>query len=252
MVLTYTNADVSISFNGYVYSANSVLIDGLKYRCEVGLNVDQQQLTLAARTTDFLGGVPFLHALRNGVLDGAEIQRERAFLSSWTAAPIGSVILFKGRVGAIDHVGRTTAQITVNSDLILLDVDMPRNVYSPNCQHVLFDSGCGLVKSAFKAFGTVSAGSTNAIINWQSASPVYEQGTLTFTSGRNLGATANIKAATVSYLALGCPLLNAPAEGDAFTVFQGCDHTKATCQSKFSNLANFRGFPFVPPPTYAV
>ena len=54
----------------------------------------------------------------------------------------------------------------------------------------------------------------------------------------------------VSY-SLMYPLPFAPATGDAFTVAFGCDHTQATCQGKFNNLANFRGFPYVPPPQLA-
>jgi uncharacterized phage protein (TIGR02218 family) len=252
LVLTYTGADVSISLNGFVFRANSILVDGLRFKCEVGLNVDQQQITLTARSTDTIGGVPFLQAIRNGLLDGAEIQRERAFLQTWTGRPIGSVVLFKGRVGTVDNVGRTTAQITVNSDLVLLDIDMPRNLYSPSCQHVLFDSGCGLVKNAFGASGVVGVGSTNTVINWAGSTSAYRQGTLTFLSGANTGTTASVKDATSSSLMLGYQLSMRPEAGDAFTVYQGCDHTKATCQAKFANLANFRGFPFIPPPTYAV
>ncbi len=117
LILTYTNADVPVTLNGYVYAANSILVDGLKFKCAAGLEVDQQQITVSARATDTVGGVPLLQALRNGVFDGCEIQRERAFLNSWapadTANPIGSVILFKGRIGTVDNVGRTSAQITV-------------------------------------------------------------------------------------------------------------------------------------------
>jgi uncharacterized phage protein (TIGR02218 family) len=47
------------------------------------------------------------------------------------------------------------------------------------------------------------------------------------------------------------PLPAAPATGDAFTVYAGCDHTPATCSARFANLANFRGFPYVPPPQIA-
>ncbi len=86
------------------------------------------------------------------------MQRDRAFLSAWGTAPIGAVTLFKGRVSTVDSVGRTTAQMTVACDLVLLDIDMPRNLYQPTCNHVLFDSGCGLVKNAFGAAGTVGAG----------------------------------------------------------------------------------------------
>jgi len=199
LILTYTNADLPVTLNGYVYAANSVLVDGLKFKCAAGLEVDQQQITISARATDTVGGVPFLQALRNGVFDGCEIQRERAFLNSWapadTASPIGSVILFKGRIGAIDNVGRTTAQITVNSDLVLLDLQMPRNVYSPACKHVLYDSGCTLIKSAFGTAGTVGAGSTGFVINWTGANANFVQGTLTFSSGVNAGVSVNVKGA---------------------------------------------------------
>ncbi|MGO9004967.1 MAG: DUF2163 domain-containing protein, partial [Beijerinckiaceae bacterium] len=115
LILTYTNADVPIALDGYTYLANSVLVDGLHYKCSIGLEVDQQKITIAARPTDTIGGVPVLQALRNGAFDGCEIVRTRAFLSSWTAAPIGSVILFKGRVSTIDQIGRTSAEVTVNS-----------------------------------------------------------------------------------------------------------------------------------------
>jgi phage conserved hypothetical protein BR0599 len=257
LILTYTNADVPVTLNGYVYAANSILVDGLKFKCGTGLDVDQQQITISARATDTVGGVPFLQALRNGVFDGCEIQRERAFLNSWspadTANPIGSVILFKGRIGTIDKVGRTSAQITVNSDLVLLDLQMPRNVYSPSCQHVLYDSGCGLVKSAFGTAGTVGVGTTGSVINWSGASNKFHQGTIAFSSGINAGVTANIKSAVAGVsLRLTYPLLNAPATSDAFTAYWGCDHTQSTCTYKFNNLANFRGFPYIPPPTFAV
>ena len=250
-ILTYTNADVPIALNGYSYAANSILVDGLAFKCAMGLAVDEQQITLAARPTDTIGGIPFLVAVHRGVLDGCEIQRERAFLTTWSAPPIGSVILFKGRVTKIDQVGRTSAEVTVASDLVLLDLDMPRNFYQPTCAHTLYDSGCGLIKSAFGAAGAVGTGSTAASIVWPGSSPIYAQGTLIFTSGVNIGASVGIKSATRTALALTYPMSALPAPGDAFTAYQGCDHTSATCQAKFNNLANFRGFPFVPPPTSA-
>lgn len=36
------------------------------------------------------------------------------------------------------------------------------------------------------------------------------------------------------------------ASGDVFDVVAGCDKRKETCAAKFSNLVNFRGFPFMP------
>jgi uncharacterized phage protein (TIGR02218 family) len=74
-----------------------------------------------------------------------------------------------------------------------------------------------------------------------------------FSSGINAGISATIKSAVAGVsLSLAYPLLNAPGTGDAFTAYWGCDHTQNTCKNKFNNLANFRGFPYIPPPTFAV
>lgn len=263
LILTFTNADVQININGYTYLANSILVDGLRYKCAVGLDVDQQQITISGTSDYKIGGVPFLQALGRGAFDGCEIQRERAFLQSWsptdTANPIGSVVLFKGRVGTVDSIGRTTAKITVNSDLVLLDIHMPRNVYSPACQHVLYDSGCTMVKNSFATAGSVASGSSASVIVWSGFSGIpndFVQGTLLFSSGPNSGVSANIKYATqvsgIGALGLAYPLYVTPTVGDTFTAYWGCDHTQVTCTTRFNNLANFRGFPYVPQPTFTL
>jgi uncharacterized phage protein (TIGR02218 family) len=45
-------------------------------------------------------------------------------------------------------------------------------------------------------------------------------------------------------------LLEAPvravAEGDSFIARAGCDKRISTCNAKFANTANFRGFPNIP------
>jgi uncharacterized phage protein (TIGR02218 family) len=255
LILTYTNVDVTFTYSGVSYLANSILIDGLKYKASVGLEVDQQQITVSALATDTItGGAPFLQALRDGAFDGCEIERDRVFFSDRIGGTtIGAVTLFKGRLGTVDQIGRTSAKLTVNSDLVLLDIDMPRNIYQPTCLHTLYDSGCTLIKNAFGTTGTVGTGSTAGVIVWSGANVNFQQGSITFTSGVNAGVTANVNAvAAGASLTLGYPLQSVPAPGDSFTVYYGCDHTPGTCQAKFNNLSNFRGFPYVPPPQMAV
>ena len=257
-VLCYTNADVTFGFTSnsvnYTALANSVLVDGLKYKASVGLEVDQQKITIAALAVYTIpGGAPFLQALVGGAFDGCEIVRYRVFFSDRIGGTvIGAVMLFKGRVGPVEQIGRASAQITVNSDLVLLDNDMPRNGYQPTCLHTLYDDGCTLSKATFSSSGTVAAGSSVSIIYWSGANANFQQGTITFTSGVNGGATATVGSAAAGQLTLIYPLENAPAAGDTFTVAYGCDHTPATCTAKFNNFANFRGFPYVPPPQMAI
>ena len=98
LVLCYTNVDVTFSYNGNTYLGNSILVDGLKYKAAVGLEVDQQQITVAARSTDTItGGAPFLQALRDGSFDGCEIVRDRVFFSDRIGGTaIGSVTAVQG------------------------------------------------------------------------------------------------------------------------------------------------------------
>ena len=157
----------------------------------------------------------------------AEIVRQRVFFSDRIGGTaIGSVTLFKGRLGVIDEVGRTSAKLNTNSDLVLLDIDMPRNVYQPTCLHTLYDFGCTLVKNAFGTSGTAGSGSTASTINWSGASLNFQQGSITFTSGVNAGVTATVGSAVAgTSLTLLYPLESVPAVGDGFTVYFGCDHT---------------------------
>ena len=251
-ILTWTNVDLPVTYNGATFSATGPLVQGLKYKGSVGLEVDKQQITIAARPTDLISGNPVLNAIREGAFDGATVQRDRVFLTAIGATVIGGATLFHGRVSTVDAVGRTSAQITVASDLVILDYDMPRNLYSPTCVHTLYDSGCGVIRGTYSVSGTVGSGSTEGLINASVAAAGHAQGSILFTSGANANVRATVKSVVAGVsLSLMYPLPDPPATGDGFTVAFGCDHTRATCQTKFNNLVNFRGFPFVPPPQIA-
>ena len=249
---TWTNVDYDVQFNGFTFLSNGPLVSGLKYKGSIGLEVDKQQITIAARPTDVVAGAPFLIALRDGAFDGAPVYRDRVFLTGPQGSVVGGVRLFQGRVSTVDNVGRTQTTLTVASDLVILDYDMPKNLFSPTCLHVLYDAGCGIVRGTFSANGIVGAGSTSNTIFWAGARAGDAQGSIVFTSGANANVRATVKAAGagVGY-SLMYPLPFAPAPGDEFNVAFGCDHTQATCQGKFNNLTNFRGFPYVPPPQLA-
>lgn len=248
-VYNWTNYDQPITYNATTFLANGPLVQGLKYTAKVGLEVDKQQLTLAARPTDLINGAQVLAAIAAGAFDGATFQRTRVFMATPGGAVVGGVLLFQGRVATIDSVGRTMATITVCSDLVVLDYDMPHNIWSPTCIHSLYDSGCTMLKSNFATATTCGAGSTATLLKTSGASANHVQGEVAFTSGANDGILATVKSvAAGTSLTLMYPLPQAPATGDGFTVYFGCPHTQAICRSRFNNLANFRGFPYVPPP----
>ncbi len=251
-VYTWTNVDYPVVYNGLTFNCTGPLVAGLKYKGTVGLDVDKQQITIAARPTDTINGAPFLIALRDGAFDGAEIVRYRVFLTAPAGTVVGGAIMFQGKISTIDSVGRTQATITVASDLVILQYAMPRNLWSPTCVHTLYDAGCGIPRGTYAANGTAASGSTSNQVLTSVAAAQHAQGSLVWTSGANANVRATVKSVAVgSALNLMYPLPFAPSAGDAFTVYAGCDHTQATCQGRFNNVANFRGFPYVPPPQMA-
>jgi len=251
-VAYWSSLDVPFVYNGQTFVANGPMVQGLKMKCGVGLQVDRQQVVLMARATDVFAGNPVLQLIQSGGLDGATIERDWVFFTANPArggSVVGGVIAFKGFVSKIDEVGRTTAKFTVASPLVLLDFDMPHNMFTLTCNHTLYDSGCGLSASSFETSDVAGAGSTSSLINFAGALAGHVGGKLIFTSGANAGIQATVKSVVVGVSAtLIYPMPVAPNVGDGFNVFFGCDHTLATCKSLFANQANNRGFPFVPPP----
>lgn len=257
-----TDADVPVVADGITYLADSVRLSGLKSSSKIGVEVAEQTLTIAATVADVVQagdfvGVPWLAAIQQGLLDGAYVTRDRAFLPGWGQPAIGTVNLFYGRVAGIDKVGRTVAQIKVKSDLVALDIDFPRNLYTPTCRWTLFGYGCGLGKADFTHGGAVGAGVTDMRIPWGGATAAaFTQGTLTFTSGDLTGVTFSISGSDGSALTLSQPMPELPAEGDTFEATWGCDHTPGLTNGTpdtpahgchlFGNNAKYGGFPFVP------
>lgn len=248
-----TGADVPIAYNGNVFVANGLIVQGLKYRSSVGLDIDQQDIKLAAPAGWTLNGSPLMLAIINGAFDNATIQRDRLFFSDYVGgALIGGVTMFKGRFLGV-NAGAIVADAQVANDLVLLNQNMPRNLFLSACYHTLYDSGCGLNKASFATSGVVGVGSTTGIIASSAAALKHIKGTIVFTSGVNDGVEAGVKDINGGLtIVLSFPLVNAPAPGDTFTIYQGCDHTWTTCSATFNNLANFGGCPFIPPPQTAL
>lgn len=74
----------------------------------------------------------------------------------------------------------------------------------------------------------------------------YDAGVIQWETGKNAGRSMEITTWAGSILSLFFRPYYPMAIGDRFLLFPGCDKTRATCQSKFANMLNFRGEPDVP------
>ena len=250
VVARYAVADGDIVYGGNTFVATTINITRGKIKTVVGVKVDTLDVTIAARAEHLLNGTAFLLACRQGALDGAHLKLERVFMPTLgDTSTLGTILLFTGRVAPL-QIGRTQVRMDVNSDLELLNVKLPRNLFQPGCINTLYDGGCTLVQATFGTASSVLTGSDSdtLLCGLAQAIDYFTHGTVKFTSGALNGITATIKSYNVGAIELLMPLIAAPAIGDTFTAYAGCDKQKNTCNSKFANLLHFRGSPYIPTP----
>lgn len=263
-VLRYCGGDADIYANGLYYPAGGQVGPYFdrrdnKAKChqKIGTAADQLVFDVLPGTATVFG-VPFLQALRTGQFDGAELTLERCYMPTYGDTRAGTLRMFAGRVAEID-AGRSLATFTVNSHMELLNLKWPRNLYQAGCLNNLGDAQCAVNLANYAVAGTTQPGSTAstivATINAGLAG-YFDQGTITFTSGENEGLTRSVRVCSFGApgsISLIGPFPAAPAPGDAFTLYPGCDKSLgANGCPKFSNVPRFRGFPYVPVPETAV
>lgn len=250
-VIRWAASDVTITHGARTWMPGPV-IERDSIKTSIGIQVVTCGMTLHADDSVTVLSMPLLQAARRGVLDGASILIEKGFTDAPGQSIKGTVHLFEGRVGDIE-INSTSLDLTIKSFTELLDTLVPVDVYQASCLHTLYGAGCGLSKAAHALNLTVAAGSTRSnLVCSVAGSGVYDLGELVFNSGPNAGVRRAVKVHTDGNLQLSFPLEDAPAIGDSFTVYKGCNKTKETCQAKFNNVVHFRGFPYVPQPETAV
>lgn len=75
----------------------------------------------------------------------------------------------------------------------------------------------------------------------------YDYGMVTFTSGRNMGLSMEVKSYVPGFLELHLPMPFPMAVGDTYTRQPGCGKRLIDdCKNKFDNVINFRGEPYLP------
>jgi hypothetical protein len=145
---------------------------------------------------------------------------------------------FKGRMASF--------RITMMSDLLAALV--PGIGASRLCQHVLYDSRCGVGRGPFTVATTISTiASDRKSITVASIGGNPDQwfrhGEILFNVTTERRTVTNQVGTTIGFR---FPLPSTIAGGAAVSLYAGCDHTIATCRTKFANVANFGGFPKLP------
>lgn len=240
---------------GFTDHDRRLALDGLECEPQSGFTQSEARASLgmAVDAVDVEGAISSEMLseadIAAGLFDGAVVE---TFLVDWSAPERFAVI----RKAAIGRIVRADGRFVAELESMAASLDRPNGRYlRRNCDARLGDARCGvdLSPAAFNGAGEVlaiAAPSTLAVGGLSGfASGWFAFGELTFATGGAAGRAL----AVIDHVANGDEvLLTLPADapspqpGDGFTVVAGCDKRFATCKAKFSNPANFRGFPHLP------
>ena len=276
IILRYCNAPVVLSYGGNSYQPLN-WERGDIVTC-LGLEVDEVELTIWPRTypiscnsvgqQDLIMGIPWMQAVRQKLLFGAEVLLERGDIDPSVGPDIvGTVYLFSGRFAEPSYDDGN--KLSIKSDMEVFNRVVPAQIYQPGCPFTLFDLDdpmnvrCGLNKNDWVEGGTVTGAGTNntfLVGGLAQAAGYFDLGRLEWLSGYNLGLTRVIRAYVPGQIIVSGGFPYVPQVGDAFACWPGCDKQKATCNDKFSNtvvvdgvtVLRYGGQCFVPKPETAI
>lgn len=250
LVLGFTDHDRTLHFEGTDFTPANGL-DGSEVPARLGAQVATSEvlgvLTAEAITED---------DILLGRYDGAVVESWRV---NWT--DVGQRLLLRrdtiGEITREDGVFRAelrSAQQGLNAT--------HGRVYQSLCDASLGDARCGVALDmpALKGFATVTAINDpyRVVVSGLEG---FAEGWFSFGTARwSAGARENLADAVVTHDRLGqADVLGFAAKvgdwvavGDTLAVTAGCDRRFATCQDKFANALNFRGFPHIPGSDYVL
>ncbi|WP_072392068.1 DUF2163 domain-containing protein [Hyphomicrobium sp. CS1GBMeth3] len=240
----FTDHDHDIVFADTVFEAAAGM-EASEIRDSVGLSVDNLEVTSAV-TSERLAEAD----LAAGLYDNAGIE---IFRVNW-AAPEQRVLMRSGNLGEVKRAGRAFAA-EVRGLAHTLQETRGR-LFQYTCDADFGDARCAVNRddAAFKGTGALIAVASPRRFTVSGleafANGWFTHGLLTFTSGAASGQALEVKqhagAGSSATIELWSRARLPLEPGQTFTVTAGCDKRIATCKAKFSNVANFRGFPHMP------
>lgn len=122
----------------------------------------------------------------------------------------------------------------------------PNQRYQRQCRWDLFGRGCGLDADSFDFIDDILDQPSERVIEIQnlgnSAPNFFAGGHAVYKQTARLILSNNTSTAPDGVIVLASPFPFPVTTAELITLYPGCDHSEATCDSKFSNLDNFGGF----------
>ena len=236
--LGFTDHDAALTIDGLEYDSiagfTPTTVESKSNMSVDNLDIDGQIFPSKITESDLLAGL----------YDYAEIE---IFIVNYSDLTQGKLIVKRGRLG----------EVTLSNQLFHAEVrgltqhlsQTIGEVFSPSCRAILGDSRCKIDLAAFTSSATVTEVISNQTFKSSTlnqAAGYFTGGEVVWTSGNSDDQRMEVKEFANTQVVLALPMGKSIQTGDTFDIIAGCDKTRETCQSKFTNIINFRGEPDVP------
>ena len=236
VLLGFTSHDRDLWFNSALHRAAPGMVPSAIRRTR-GLDLDVAEVE-GALSHDAISQ----QDLESGRFDNADVA---IGVVDWETLEFAT--LYRGALGEIANEG-AGFEAELRSEKAALQVDaVPRT--SPTCRALFCGKECGLsaVRFTYEAVVTAVDFATNSVaFSAPASADVMRSGQVRWVDGPHAGLAMQVHSVSGVALVLDTPLDSTLAPGARAVLREGCDHTIATCTSRFSNAANFRGEPFLP------
>lgn len=249
-VLGFTDHDKALVVEGVTCEAATGM-DASALESSTGLAVDNAQAVGALSSA----GITDLD-VETGKFDGAEVWQ---WLVNWQDVE-QKTLLFRGEMGEIRRgAGAFEAELRGLSEALNRPVG---RAYLRQCDRILGDTKCGFDINAagFVVEAEVDFVSGRRVVELKNTADFGEEwflhGKVVWISGANAGVEGLVR---VDQMRGGVRVIEfweetrfAIETGDRLRLHAGCDKAAGSCEGKFSNFANFRGFPHMPGEDWSV
>lgn len=166
--------------------------------------------------------------------------------------------LWSGTVSSVKFAG-TEATVSLAGMMNVMAGQIPSQTFSWMCDHNLYNNQCRVAEASFTfGFNVVSISSDGVTVTLSdtgqaqaqiSSDPSYFNGG-TFLTGvdgsQRMGVNFEATGGTNEYTLVLLVPIDGLASGQAITFTAGCDKSIDVCLSRFNNVENYGGFPYVP------
>ena len=237
---------------GLTEHSQDLIVDNLIYNSSYGFENNKNNFTidLLNNNSEIVGLVDNnniqINDILSGKFDNAKIE---IFYIHLDDENLEKIHITTGNIASI-NINDGKVNFIIDNILNVLDKTIG-DIYSPLCRVQFCDHKCGLNINNY----TFTSKITSVINDTEFLYDIsiigvkdknyFKYGIITFTSGKNINQSMEIKQSFDNSIILNTKLNYPIIVGDIFKITVGCDKTISNCIHKFNNAINFRGEPHV-------